>query len=48
MASNLRLSSLITAGLIIDSSAERDGVVIVSVHAKAGLPAMRHAVEPHS
>jgi transposase len=35
MASNLRLSSLIPAGLIIDSSAERDGVVIVSVHAKA-------------
>lgn len=35
MASNLRLSSLIPDGLIIDSSAEHEGAIIVSVRAKA-------------
>jgi hypothetical protein len=35
MASNLRLSSLIPDGLMIDSSAEHEGVIIVSIRAKA-------------
>jgi transposase len=35
MASNLRLSSLIPDGLIIDGSVERDGGIVVSVRAKA-------------
>ena len=34
MASNLRLSSLIPDGLIIDGSAEHEGGIIVSVRAK--------------
>jgi transposase len=35
MASNLRLSSLIPDGLIIDSLAENEGVIVVSARARA-------------
>jgi transposase len=35
MASNLRLSSLIPDGLIIDNSAENEGLIVVSARAKA-------------
>src|SRR5689334_3302185 len=35
MASNLGLSSLIPDGLIIDSSAENEGVIVVCARAKA-------------
>ena len=43
MASNLRLSSLIPAGLIVESTAEEEGVIVVSARAGAtwgGLPAV--------
>jgi hypothetical protein len=42
MASNLRLSSLIPAGLIVESTTEEEGVIVVSARRGnlAGLPAV--------
>ena len=45
MASNLRLSSLIPAGLIIESTAEEEGVIVVSARAGARLSCVRQVLQ---